>query len=144
LSNVSSGTEFDTHDPLVSFNDIITGSQPTIRGFIDELINTSKDSDKGEAYTIPPDVSANSFLCIHYVLYWAKDAIVAYRNQDSVKASTTHASARQFFDLISLLEDIELAEGKPDSIDLPMLDLNGPSKKAARALPPLSKKETTV
>lgn len=80
---------------------------------------------------LAPDLVSNAFKCIHSHLFWAKDAIMEYRKATS--SASAHAAstqkARIFFDLMSLLEDIELAEGKPDPIELSMLDIDDASKR---------------
>jgi len=80
-----------------------------------------------EPVNLPADLVHNAFKCIHSHLFWAKEAIAEYRKTLATQASAQEA--RLFFDLMSSLEDIELAEGKPDQIDMSMLDLDDSSKR---------------
>lgn len=131
VGNLSSGVSFEEHNPLQVFNDFLNLYREKVQNFLEELIAPSPEGE-----VPPPDasvsaeVASNAFKCIHYFLYWSKDAIVAYRNQDSVKAAVTPAVARLFFDLLGIVEDIELAEGKPDAVEISMLDLENPSSSA--------------
>ena len=105
VGNLSSGVTFEEHNPLLVFNDFLSTHREKIDKFMEDLIASAGEPDLStDKVAISPELAANAFRCIHYFLYWAKDAIVAYRNQDSVKSSVSPTTARIFFDLLSAFE----------------------------------------
>jgi hypothetical protein len=128
IGNLSSGVQFEEHNPLQAFNEFLNAYREKVEHFMEDLIAPAAEADVApEQPAMTPELAANSFKCIHYFLYWSKDAIVAYRNQESVKSTVSPSVARMFFDLLGIVEDIELAEGKPDPIEMSMLDFENPS-----------------
>lgn len=116
--NIASGGQFEASSPLASFNITIKKLQPKLKDFIEILVNAKLTQDDGTPLPTlrpsepqPIDTITVAFQTLHHSLYLWKDAILEYRNS---LTGVPVAEARIFFDVMGILEELELIEGKPE------------------------------
>lgn len=116
--NIASGGQFEASSPLAAFNITIKKLQPKLKDFIETLVNEKLVQGDGTPLpTLRPSESqpietvSVAFQTLHHSLYLWKDAILEYRNS---LTGVPVAEARIFFDVMGILEELELIEGKPE------------------------------
>lgn len=116
--NVASGGQFEATSPLAAFNITIKKLQPKLKDFIETLVNEKLAQEDGTPLPTlrpsepqPAEAVSIAFQTLHHCLYLWKDAILEYRNS---LTGVPVAEARIFFDVMGILEDLELIEGKPE------------------------------
>lgn len=118
LNSVATGSIFEDKNPFSTFNITIKKYQSRLADFIYNIVSSSPETQVKDDNVVTPEVSEAAFQCIHFCLYLWKDHMANYRN--SVQKVTTH-EAKIFFDLFGVLEETELAEGKPEIGDTTLL-----------------------
>lgn len=153
--NIANGTAFDSTSPLAAYNVTIKKLQPKLESFAETIwgeiakfetspaaasSTTSLTSSGSQTHNLPPlkpmepqsaEVVHAAFSVLHHCMYLWKDAILEYRNSlFGVPAS----ESRIYFDLIGILEELELIEGKPECIqDFTILSLDKTTKPPSKA-----------
>lgn len=119
LNSVATGSSFEEKSPLSAFNLTIKKYQSRLADFVESLISSFVDTSSIKVENmITEETSDAAFQCIHFCLYLWKVPMANYRN--NIQKVTAH-EAKIFFDLFGVLEEIELAEGKPEIGDKTLL-----------------------
>lgn len=145
LNYIVSGQLFDEKSHLSNFNNTIKKYHVKFNELTKLILSKEGGVDENEILNREPlyseQVYMTSFQVIHFCLYLYKDAIANYRN--TMPRVTAH-EAKVFFDLFGILEESELAEGKPELGDISLLGykntsfLKSFSKANIRPKPPTS------
>lgn len=136
--NIANGAPFDTTSPLSAFNITIKKLQPKIKDFLEAIMAEKFTTEEGGG--TPPlrpadaqsaEVVNIAFQTLHHCLYLWKDAILEYRNS---LTGVPVAEARIFFDVMGILEELELIDGKPECpSDFSPLSLDKSTKPPSKA-----------
>ena len=136
--NIASGGQFEASSPLAAFNLTIKKLQPKLKDFTELLVNERLTADDGAPLPTlkpsdpqPSETISVAFQTLHHCLYLWKDAILEYRNS---LTGVPVAEARIFFDMMGILEELELIEGKPECPpDFTAIQLDKTTKPPAKA-----------
>jgi hypothetical protein len=132
---IAAGSQFDSASPLSAFNVPAKKYQSKLKDFVELVLNSVTAEDRTvplRPIESPSSESSNAaFQVLHHCLYIWKDAILEYRNSLS---NVPVAEARIFFDMMGILEELELIDGKPECIpDFTTLGMDKTTKPPSKA-----------
>eukprot|EP01130_Rhizamoeba_saxonica_P001951 TRINITY_DN11774_c0_g1_i1.p1 TRINITY_DN11774_c0_g1~~TRINITY_DN11774_c0_g1_i1.p1 ORF type:complete len:572 (-),score=111.93 TRINITY_DN11774_c0_g1_i1:44-1681(-) len=124
LHNIACASTFpeSSRQDMTKYNVLIEESTEQMQNFVSASCEfVEKEYDLNYLYT--KQKSELAFKCIHYYLYWYLEPMMEERSK-----KTTSSETRNFVRMLSILEENELTEGKPELVEFNIRD-NAEKKK---------------